>query len=767
MIPQIIKPFTGSHGFDYMKTQNFCLFKPQAKGTALTNVNERLEMISRQIAKVSAGREISKIEITGNDEIGLLEQILNSLLSNLRSAKQALEENYRNIQEASRSLKLIIKKTMESEKKYKYLFEHADIGIFKGKVNPLTNSLLHHSDLQTMNAKFLEIAGLDSKEQINEQMKIFQYKNPEDEKRIIDLFQKQSKVIDFELQILSWSNNQVKTVLLSLKNDGYSGFDATIVDITYKKELEKAKLEAEARSDLLSSVSHEIRNPLNAIVGIINSLSNEPMNPDQIDSVEHMKTASDILLKLVTKVLDYTKIEKGKIILNFDSFKLRNLCKEAQVIVGPIAKKKKIDLSIECQPQIADMQLIGDSYRIMEIIDRLTANAIKFSEKGEVKVSISSTNFEDSPICIKILVQDEGMGIPEHLKAYLFQPFSQKEKTLTSHSGSGLGLALVKETIEAMGGKINLKSEENKGTEVLVELSLDKAGEQSSSHESSQDQLQLGNNQDQLQLLRNLNSFLEESANTKSIYHPFKNKTYPEALPLYQPHHPHHTPTPHTSKPQPTNPKPSPQTHKPTKSLTKSLTKTLSPTHSLSKSLSKCLNKSLSSGESPTSSLPLTVPSSSSAFRILLVDDQDFNRYTLRLILKKYKLENIKEARDGEEAVQMWRRNDFNLIVMDVRMPNKDGFTATREIRSEEASMGRRHVPIVGLTGDVTSNDKSTGFSAGMDFYLSKPLCEHHFVPILNTILEVQLENEAFIPVDNISQLRFVTSRNTFTNPFN
>ena len=115
----------------------------------------------------------------------------------------------------------------------------------------------------------------------------------------------------------------------------------------------------------------------------------------------------------------------------------------------------------------------------------------------------------------------------------------------------------------------------------------------------------------------------------------------------------------------------------------------------------------------------------------------------------------------------MWRRNDFNLIVMDVRMPNKDGFTATREIRSEEASMGRRHVPIVGLTGDVTSNDKSTGFSAGMDFYLSKPLCEHHFVPILNTILEVQLENEAFIPVDNISQLRFVTSRNTFTNPFN
>ncbi|UOD49232.1 hybrid sensor histidine kinase/response regulator [Orrella daihaiensis] len=258
---------------------------------------------------------------------------------------------------------------------------------------------------------------------------------------------------------------------------------ATFVDVTplrtSQRELLKAKLQAEEqerqKAQFLAMMSHEIRTPLTSILGITELLQAEALSPRQRDLVQRLSDVDNLLMRIVNDVLDHAKIEAGELSLASTRFNLAEVISRCERMFGKLAADKGIGLFTRVSPDCPTW-LMGDEFRIEQVLANLVGNAVKFTDRGEVTVSVTCISGRDPLKGIRVEVKDTGVGIPKDLEALVFKPFKQTDSAAARRfGGTGLGLSISKQIIEAMGGSIEFKSLPNIGSTFWFELALPSA----------------------------------------------------------------------------------------------------------------------------------------------------------------------------------------------------------------------------------------------------------------------------------------------------
>jgi len=283
-------------------------------------------------------------------------------------------------------------------------------------------------------------------------------------------------------------DGQEKWFDFSLKNitseEGHAkGYIGTIVDISNLKKTELALIKAKeketeankAKDEFLSTISHEIRTPINAVLGISHLLLIENPKEEQLENLNALMYSSEHLLSLVNNILDFNKIASGSLELEETDFNLKQILNGLQSIFHNEAKEKNISFIIEKDISLPKM-VMGDSTRISQILTNLINNAIKFTEKGKVILNVSVINETKDSFLIEFVIKDTGIGIPEDKKDKIFKSFAQANSDTTrKYGGSGLGLSICKQLIEIMGSDLHLESEINKGSKFSFFLNFKKS----------------------------------------------------------------------------------------------------------------------------------------------------------------------------------------------------------------------------------------------------------------------------------------------------
>ncbi|MBF0197253.1 MAG: ammonium transporter [Planctomycetes bacterium] len=401
------------------------------------------------------------------------------------------------------------------------------------------------------------------------------------------------------------------------ESTGQSFYVGIFRDISERKQLDQLRYQKalaeesnKAKSEFLANMSHEIRTPMNGVLGMTEVLQQTSLNKHQEELLSIIKTSGHSLMGIINDILDFSKIEAGKLELEQSNFDLRSCLKGVTDIISFLAESKGIVCHCKFQSDIPIL-VKGDSGRLRQVLLNLASNAVKFTQEGEVLISVSAQNISDSHVDYEITVKDTGIGIAEEQLQQLFEPFSQADSSITRRfGGTGLGLSISKQIIELMGGKISAQSEDGKGSVFTISLSLAKQAS---------------------------------------------------------------------------------------------------------------LNKTSSvSGDDPQ--LTSNLEKQKDQFRILVVDDSLLNR---QVMLEMLRLLGYKAhlAVNGLKAMELMQKAPYDLVFMDLQMPEIDGFEATKIIRKNEQHEGKQFpTTIIALTADARADCQKQCIEQGFDAYLSKPI---------------------------------------------
>ena len=493
------------------------------------------------------------------------------------------------------------------------------------------------------------------------------------------------------------------------------------------KLTEKAESANNAKTLFLASMSHEIRTPLNALIGGTNLLKKSKLNPDQSAMLSLIHTSANTLLDLVSDVLDFSKIEANELKLEHIEFDLELVVSNLLRIFSVKAKEKGILLDWEFDGDCCGSWQ-GDPTRIKQIIMNLVSNAIKFTEKGHVRCRI----FTARNLIIEI--EDTGIGMAKESTESLFNPFTQSDASITrKFGGSGLGLSITKRLTELMGGTITVHSQLNQGSTFQVSLPIVKHTDQYLSLAKTKI-LIAGDCSELTSRLKNCGATLAccwQPDEIKDLINTFNPDVIITASWGEQAHaigyEIEHTPIPTLDIYR----------------YTAATAAAKRPLHCDSESYYATtfiiVNRILRLTGQPFDSTLFTENTQSPranqySGNVLLVEDVEFNRVIAKEFLTDLGL-SITEAHNGAEAVELYLKEDFNLVLMDLHMPVLDGFKAALNIRNREQMAGKTPVPIIAMTADVTKDAHEKIALNKMDGYLSKPFEEEELLQILNQYL--------------------------------
>ena len=607
---------------------------------------------------------------------------------------------------------------------------------------------------------------------------IFELLHPEDRdavtKRYLQKIDGEKTPSRHTHRIISKSG-QIKWVELSSVLIDWEGRPATlnfITDITQRKlaeeklkeinlRLEEANALANdmanqatmantAKSDFLANMSHEIRTPMNAIIGMADLLWDSSLTPEQRQHVQIFRSAGENLLILINDILDLSKVESGQLSLELIPYDLFDIVEKSCEVIAVRAHSRNLELACRIHPDVPQ-HIQGDPTRLRQVLMNLLGNAIKFTEKGEIVLTVLPLTENapgKTPRFLQFSVRDTGIGIPAEQINAVFEKFTQSDSSITrKYEGSGLGLTISKQIVELIGGKIWVESQPGDGSTFFFTIPLEEAPPEEDQQPASRPDIDMrglnvlivdDNATNRLILRETLLQWgcvVTEAADGEeglTALGKAKNKGTSFHIAILDCQMPGLDGFTLAQKIR-DNPESaslnilllSSESRSDDRKRAKNIdlagyllkpVKRQELRETLQASLSR--EKTLLQRYTPPDE---TLPEDHRPLHILLVDDSEENRFLVQAYLKKTNY-LIDTAENGQVAVKKFLSNVYDLILMDVQMPVMDGYAATQEIRRLEQEEGRKPTPIVALTAHALKGDIEKSFQAGCDAHLTKPI---------------------------------------------